>query len=239
MNAIVCIPTYNESANIERLISAIHEQVPEMHILVIDDASPDGTASIVQRMCTSNPRVHLIERTEKLGLGTAYCNGFRHALDRGFETIMQMDADFSHDPRELPRFLRELENADLIIGSRYVQGVNVINWPMSRLLLSWFANVYTRIITGMPIADATGGYKAFRASMLKRINLDTIGSNGYAFQIEMNYRMWRLGSRIVELPIVFTDRVSGESKMNKSIMWEAAWLVWRLKLVTLFTFGKR
>ncbi len=239
MKSIVCIPTYNESDNIERMIAAIHTVRPDMDILIIDDGSPDGTASLVRKHMESDRRVHLIEREGKLGLGTAYCRGFSYALAEGYDMVYQMDADFSHDPKELVRFGEALSSCDLVIGSRYVQGVNVINWPMSRLLLSWFANLYTRIITGMPIADATGGFKAFRSQVLRNIDLDRIRSNGYAFQIEMNYRIWRLGARIVELPIVFTDRISGESKMSKSIVREAALLVWKLKLGTILSLGKR
>lgn len=239
MKCIVCIPTYNEMENIERMIDAVHAVVPEMHILVIDDGSPDGTAALVRARMPGDERVHLLERAGKLGLGTAYCEGFQYALSKGFGFILQMDADFSHDPKELPRFLEAARDHDLVIGSRYISGVNVINWPMSRLLLSWFANAYTRAITGMPIADATGGFKCFRAEMLRHIDIGGIRSNGYAFQIEMNYRMWRLKSRIAELPIIFMDRVSGVSKMSKNIVFEAAFLVWKLKLTTVFTLGKR
>ncbi len=239
MKTIVCIPTYNESENIIRMIDALHTVVPEAHILVIDDGSPDGTAGLVRQRMTSDERIHIIERAAKMGLGTAYCAGFAYALERDFELIMEMDADFSHDPKDTRRLLDEVQNADLVIGSRYIQGVNVINWPMSRLLLSWFANLYTRIITGMPIADATGGFKCFRANVLRGIDLTKIRSNGYAFQIEMNYKAWRGGARINEIPIVFTDRVSGVSKMSKNIVYEAAFLVWKLKLGTILSFGKR
>jgi dolichol-phosphate mannosyltransferase len=193
----------------------------------------------VRQRMTSDERIHIIERAAKMGLGTAYCAGFAYALERDFELIMEMDADFSHDPKDTRRLLDEVQNADLVIGSRYIQGVNVINWPMSRLLLSWFANLYTRIITGMPIADATGGFKCFRANVLRGIDLTKIRSNGYAFQIEMNYKAWRGGARINEIPIVFTDRVSGVSKMSKNIVYEAAFLVWKLKLGTILSFGKR
>jgi dolichol-phosphate mannosyltransferase len=184
-------------------------------------------------------RVHIIERAGKMGLGTAYCAGFAYALENDFELILEMDADFSHDPKDTRRLLDAVEGCDLVIGSRYIQGVNVINWPMSRLLLSWFANLYTRVITGMPVADATGGFKCFRAQVLRGIDLTKIRSNGYAFQIEMNYKAWRNGARIKEIPIVFTDRVSGVSKMSKNIVYEAAFLVWKLKLSTIFSFGKR
>ncbi|MBC8124493.1 MAG: polyprenol monophosphomannose synthase [Candidatus Kapabacteria bacterium] len=238
MKSIICIPTFNESENIVRMIDAVHAIVPASDILVIDDGSPDGTARLVRDRMAVDNRVHIVERTGKLGLGTAYCAGFAYALDKGYDIIMQMDADFSHDPKDLLRFLDEIKDHDLIIGSRYVQGVNVINWPMSRLLLSWFANIYTRVITGMPVADATGGFKCFRAEVLHRIDLAKIRSNGYAFQIEMNYKTWRLNVRMKEIPIIFTDRVSGTSKMSKNIVYEAAFLVWKLKLATIFSFGK-
>lgn len=238
MKSIVCIPTYNESDNIIRMIDAIHIVVPETHILVIDDGSPDGTAALVKERMAIDARLHIIERAEKLGLGTAYCEGFAFALERGYNVIMQMDADFSHDPKDIVRFLDEIQTSDLVLGSRYVQGVNVINWPMSRLLLSWFANLYTRVITGMPIADATGGFKCFRADVLQRIDLANIKSNGYAFQIEMNYKSWRLKVRLREIPIIFTDRISGVSKMSKNIICEAVFLVWKLKLATIFSLGK-
>ncbi len=239
MRTIICIPTYNEGENIIRMIDAVHGIVPEAHVLVIDDGSPDGTARLVRERMTSDPRVHIIERAGKMGLGTAYCAGFAYALGHDYELIMEMDADFSHDPKDTRRLLEAVADCDLVIGSRYIQGVNVINWPMSRLLLSWFANLYTRVITGMPVADATGGFKCFRASVLRGIDLTKIRSNGYAFQIEMNYKAWRGGARINEIPIVFTDRVSGVSKMSKNIVYEAAFLVWKLKLGTIFSFGKR
>lgn len=230
MKSIVVIPTYNEAENIESLIRAINEQVPEMHILIVDDNSPDGTSNIVEKIMENDNRVHLIKRSGKMGLGTAYCAGFKYCLEKGYDAICEMDADFSHDPAELKNFLNLFDDYDLIIGSRYVVGVNVVNWPLSRLILSYGANLYTRIITGMPIKDATGGFKCFRASKLKEIDLDTIRSNGYGFQIEMNYRMWKNGARIKETPIIFVDRRSGISKMNKSIIYEAIFLVWKLKL---------
>lgn len=239
MRSIVCIPTYNEIENIGKIMDAIFEVRPDIHILVIDDGSPDGTSAFVRERKLHDARIHLIEREGKLGLGTAYCRGFAYALDEGFEAIYQMDADFSHDPKDLLRFRDAIADHDLVIGSRYISGVNVINWPMSRLLLSWFANLYTRIITGMPIADATGGFKCFRAEVLRKIDLTKIKSNGYAFQIEMNYKAWRGGARIIELPIIFMDRVQGQSKMSKNIVYEAAFLVWKLKLGTIFSFGKR
>ena len=238
MRSIVCIPTYNERENILRMIDAVHAVVPDTHVLVIDDGSPDGTSQLVAERRAIDERVHLITRSGKLGLGTAYCAGFAYALEQGFDLILQMDADFSHDPKDLLRLLEEIANYDLVIGSRYIQGVNVINWPMSRLLLSWFANLYTRVITGMPVADATGGFKCYRSDVLRKIDLTKIRSNGYAFQIEMNYKAWRSGARVHEIPIIFMDRVHGVSKMSKNIVYEAAFLVWKLKLTTIFTFGR-
>lgn len=230
MKTIVVIPTYNERENIEQMIPDILSVLPETNILIVDDNSPDGTANIVKKFMKDNPNIHLIERAGKMGLGTAYCEGFKYALSKGFDVIFEMDADFSHDPKELPRFLNELENADVVIGSRYIKGVNVVNWPLSRLLLSYGANMYTKTITGLPVKDATGGFKCFRAEALKKIDLDSIHSNGYGFQIEMNYRLWKKGARIKEIPIIFIDRRSGISKMNKKIIYEAIFLVWKLKL---------
>lgn len=234
MKTIVVIPTYNEIENIDAMIDAIHRNVSDMHILIVDDGSPDGTAQAVQKRMHTDARVHLLQRAKKSGLGTAYCAGFTQALSMGFDIICQMDADFSHNPEVLVSFLKELESSDVVIGSRYYTGVNVVNWPMSRLLLSYTANLYTRIVTRMPIKDATGGFKGFRASVLQQIDLTKIRSNGYAFQIEMNYRAWRLGARMREISIIFIDRVNGVSKMSKNIIFEAAWLVWKLRLGTLF-----
>lgn len=231
--AIVVIPTYNERENIGRLIEALRRVLPSLDVLVVDDHSPDGTAELVRSMARDDTRIHLLEREGKLGLGTAYCAGFRWALERGYHIICQMDADFSHNPEDLPRLIAALEHADVAIGSRYISGVNVVNWPMRRLLLSYAANVYTRLVTGMPIRDATGGFKAFRAELLRRIDLSAIASNGYAFQIEMNFRAWKLGARIEELSIIFIDRTNGVSKMSRSIIYEAAWIVWKLKLLAL------
>lgn len=234
MTTIICIPTYNEIENIDHIIDLVFHHVPTTHILVIDDGSPDGTAHAVRRRMAIDDRIHIIERQQKLGLGTAYCAGFAWAIQRGYDVVMQMDADLSHDAKDLPRLLAAIETADVVIGSRYVSGVNVINWPMSRLLLSYFANVYTRLITGMPIRDATGGFKCLRTDVLRAIDLSQIRSNGYAFQIEMTFRLWCKGARVTEIPIVFVDRISGTSKMSKNIIFEAAWLVWKLKLTSLF-----
>jgi len=229
MKSIVVIPTYNEADNIEKIIKAIFKVKEDINILVVDDNSPDGTADIVEDLKQQDDRIHLIKRAGKMGLGTAYCTGFKYALDKGFEAIFEMDADFSHNPEDIPRFLEILPEYDLIIGSRYITGVNVVNWPLRRLILSYGANFYTRIITGMPIKDATGGFKCFRADILKKIDLDKIKSNGYGFQIEMNYKIWKKKARIKEIPIIFIDRRSGISKMNKHIIWEAIFLVWKLK----------
>ena len=188
VKSIVVIPTYNERGNIEKIISAVLTAAPEIHILIVDDNSPDGTSGLVEAMMLKDPRIRLLKRAGKLGLGTAYCEGFRLALDWGYDYIMEMDADFSHNPEDVPRFLEELKTNDVVIGSRYSNGVNVVNWPLRRLILSYGANLYTRIITGMPIKDATGVFKGFRAEVLKKIDFSQIHSNGYAFQIEMNYR---------------------------------------------------
>ncbi|MBS1536350.1 MAG: polyprenol monophosphomannose synthase [Bacteroidetes bacterium] len=234
MKSIVVIPTYNESGNVEKIISAVLAVAPEINILIVDDNSPDGTSTLVEAMMKTDTRVRLLKRPGKLGLGTAYCEGFRLALDWGYDIIIEMDADFSHNPEDVPRFLEELKRSDVVIGSRYSNGVNVVNWPLRRLILSYGANLYTRIITGMPIKDATGGFKGFRADVLKQIDFSKIHSNGYAFQIEMNYRLWKSGAKIKEIPIVFIDRTSGTSKMSRSIVYEAVFLVWKLKFMFMF-----
>ncbi|NOX89512.1 MAG: polyprenol monophosphomannose synthase [Calditrichaeota bacterium] len=231
--AVVVIPTYNEALNVERLVLEIHKHVPEISVLFVDDSSPDGTGEIIKKIMEKDPRVLLLERKVKDGLGRAYIAGFKVALEKGFEYIFEMDADFSHDPKEIPNFLREIESHDLVIGSRYIKGVNVINWPLERLLLSYFANVYTRVVTGIPIKDCTGGFKCFRRKVLESIDFDRIRSNGYAFQIELNFKTWKKGFRIKEIPIIFVDRVYGESKLSKKIMWEAVFLVWKLRLLSL------
>ena len=224
------VPTYNERSNIGRLIPAILEQHPSLEVLVVDDGSPDGTGAIVDEIAGSNPRVNIIHRSGKLGLGTAYITGFRWALERRYDLIFEMDADFSHNPERLPEFLEAIREADLVLGSRYQNGhVNVVNWPMSRLFLSYAANIYARGITGLPVFDATGGFKCFRRNVLESIDLNSVKSNGYAFQIEMSFRAWKRGFRLVEIPIVFVDRTEGESKMSKRIVREAVWMVWRLR----------
>lgn len=228
--AIVIIPTYNELHNIQRLIPDVLSLYDkEIDILVVDDNSPDGTGKFVEELSKSNEKVHVLIREKKMGLGTAYCAGFKYALQHGYDYIFEMDADFSHDPKELANFLEAIKDHDLVIGSRYLTGVNVINWPMQRLLLSFFANKYTRIITGMPITDSTGGFKCFRRKVLESIDLDNIKSNGYSFQIEMNFKTWKKGFKIGEIPIIFYDRQLGKSKMSKKIVREAALLVWKLR----------
>lgn len=234
MKSIVIIPTYNEAENIEKLVKKIFEVVPNIHILIVDDNSPDGTAAIIEKLLETENQLHLIKRKGKLGLGTAYIEGFKYSLGKGFDVIFEMDADFSHNPEDLPRFLEAIEDADLVVGSRYLTGVNVINWPLRRLILSYFANLYTRVITGMPIKDATGGFKCFRASALKQIDLEKVKTNGYGFQIEMNFRFWAKGFKVKEIPIIFIDRMNGVSKMNKKIILEAIFLVWKLKLCKVF-----
>ncbi|MCX7735125.1 MAG: polyprenol monophosphomannose synthase [Candidatus Kapabacteria bacterium] len=233
--SIIVIPTYNEVDNISRLIDTIFNIKSDIDILIVDDNSPDGTAEVVSKMMIKDSRIHLIRRPGKMGLGTAYCDGFKYALDKGFEFIFEMDADFSHNPEDIPRFLETIHDYDLVIGSRYVSGVNVVNWPLKRLILSYGANLYTRIITGMPVYDATGGFKCFRAEALKKIDLNKIKSNGYGFQIEMNFRLWKSGARLKEIPIIFIDRRSGVSKMNKKIIYEAIFLVWKLKILSIFS----
>ncbi|HEX8716377.1 MAG TPA: polyprenol monophosphomannose synthase [Gemmatimonadaceae bacterium] len=228
--ALVVIPTYNERGNIERIIAAVLAQDARLEVLVVDDGSPDGTGEIVDGIAASNPKVHAIHRAGKLGLGTAYLAGFKWALEQNYDFVFEMDADFSHDPVHLPQFLEAIRNADLVLGSRYRKGkVTVVNWPMSRLMLSYAANLYARVVTGLPLDDCTGGFKCFRRSVLEAIDLDSVRSNGYAFQIEMSFRAWQNGFRIVEIPIVFVDRTEGESKMSKKIIREAVWMVWRLR----------
>jgi dolichol-phosphate mannosyltransferase len=196
----------------------------------VDDNSPDGTGQIADRMASGKDRIFVIHRQNKSGLGTAYVAGFKFALEKGFDYVFEMDCDFSHNPEYIPDFLEAIRDADLILGSRYISGVNVINWPMSRLLLSYYANVYSRIVTGLPVRDATGGFKCFRREVLEAIELDEVKSNGYSFQIEMSFRAWKKGFRIKEIPIVFEDRKVGQSKMSKKIVREAVWMVWRLRL---------
>ena len=232
--SLVIIPTYNESENIEKIISDTKKNVDDIHILVIDDNSPDGTAEKVKHLLERYKHINLIEREGKLGLGTAYVVGFKYALENGYEYVFEMDADYSHDPVEIPNFLAAMQESDLVIGSRYIKGVNVVNWPLSRLLLSYFANIYTRLITGLPLCDSTSGYKCFRSDVLRAINLDKVHSGGYSFQIEMSFKAWKLGFRLSEIPIIFIDRAIGTSKMSKRIVREAVMMVWRLKIRSIF-----
>ncbi|HEU5042419.1 MAG TPA: polyprenol monophosphomannose synthase [Gemmatimonadales bacterium] len=231
--ALVVIPTYNERVNLAQILPQILAQDPRLEVLVVDDNSPDGTGQLADEVAAAEPRVHVLHRPGKAGLGKAYLAGFRWALDRGYDFIIEMDADFSHDPKYLPHLLRAIEDNDLVLGSRYRDGVNVINWPISRLLLSLGANQYARWITGLPLSDSTGGFKCFRRKVLESIDLERVRSNGYSFQIEMSFRAWKKGFRLGEIPIVFTDRVEGQSKMNKRIVREAIWMVWWLRLQAL------
>ncbi len=225
---LVIIPTYNEAENIPKLIPKILAISPELDILIIDDASPDGTAEIVSAIKKENERVNLICRERKLGLGTAYVLGFKYALQNHYDYVVEMDADFSHNPEDLPHLINELKSADLVIGSRYCQGVSVVNWPMKRLLLSYFANLYARKVTGCPIKDLTAGFKVYKRETLASINLDKIKSDGYGFQIEIDTYIWRKGFRIKEVPIIFVERRAGVSKMSKRIIYQAFFLVLRL-----------
>ncbi len=233
MKTLVIIPTYNEKENVGKIIPLVLKQDPQIEILVVDDNSPDGTAQIVEQVRASNPRVKLLSREKKSGLGTAYLAGFKYALQNGYDYIFEMDSDFSHDPNYIPDFLKAIHDSDLVLGSRYIRGVNVVNWPITRLLLSFYANFYARKVTGMPLRDSTGGFKCFKREVLEKIGLDNIHSNGYAFQIEMSFRAWKKGFKIKEIPIIFVDRRAGESKMSKKIVREAIWMVWKLRILSL------
>ena len=228
--ALVIIPTYNERENLPKIVPLVLEQDARLEVLVVDDNSPDGTGELAEALASASGRVHALHRAGKLGLGTAYLAGFRWALEHGFDYVFEMDADFSHDPRHLPTFLAEIGDADVVIGSRYLnRRVTVINWPMSRLMLSYFANVYARWVTGLRLWDSTGGYKCYRRAVLEGIDLDRVRSNGYSFQIEMSFRAWRKGFRLKEITITFSDRSEGRSKMSGGIVREAVWMVWRLR----------
>lgn len=233
--SLVIIPTYNEIDNIEKVLNTlINLKIPNIDILVIDDNSPDGTADLIEKYSKNHPQVSIIKRVAKMGLGTAYIRGFKYAIENGYDYIFEMDADSSHDPNEIPNFLKAVEKADLVIGSRYVTGVNVINWPLSRLFISVMANKYSQIITGMPIHDCTSGFKCFKRKVLKAIPLDEISSSGYSFQIEMNFKAWKRDFIIKEIPIIFYDRTVGSSKMSKRIIMEAIFIVWKLKISSFF-----
>lgn len=228
--ALVIIPTYNESENIAELIPEILKQGEIIETLIVDDNSPDGTAEIVKEIMKSNPKVHLLEREKKMGLGSAYIAGFKYAIRDKYDYIIEMDADFSHNPENLKDLLKAIEINDLVVGSRYITGVNVVNWPARRLLLSLFASKYVRVITRMPIKDPTAGFKCFRREVLEAIDLDNILSDGYSFQIEVNYKVWKKGFCIKEIPIIFIERRVGRSKMSKKIVHEAIIIVWKLIL---------
>jgi len=234
MKTLVVVPTYNERENIAVFLDKVLAQearvAGELHVLVVDDGSPDGTGDYVAGRAAGDGRVHLLRRPRKMGLGSAYVSGFQWALERGYDQVVQMDADLSHNPEDIPRLLEELAHADWVIGSRYSNGISVVNWPMKRLLLSYFANVYARVVTGVPIRDLTGGFKAWRAEVLAAVDLARVSSDGYAFQIEMNVKAFTLGFRPREIPIIFIERRAGESKMSRRIIWEAFWLVWALRI---------
>ena len=234
MTTLVISPTYNECKNVQSLIELILGKHPEFHLLIVDDSSPDGTANKVKELQADYSNLYLEERPAKDGLGTAYICGFKWAIERGYDRIVQMDADLSHDPNDVPHLVNLLDEHDLIIGSRYVEGVSVVNWPIRRLMLSYGANLYSRVITGMPIKDSTGGFKAWRREVLEELDLNAVRSQGYSFQIEMNFRTWCKGFRIKEVPIIFVDRTIGESKMSKNIVYEAIFMVWRLRIWKYF-----
>ena len=235
MEALIVIPTYNEIENIGQLLKDLLSLRPDLEILVVDDNSPDGTGNFVDEFAAREKRVHALHRPGKLGLGSAYIKGFKWALaETDAKYIFEMDADFSHDPAAIPEFLERIKDADLVIGSRYLNGITVVNWPLSRLILSVGANIYTKIVTGMPLKDATGGFKCFRRHVLEALPLDRIKSDGYSFQIEMNFHTWRRKYRMIEMPIMFVDRRVGTSKMSRRIIYEAAFMVWKLRFASIF-----
>jgi len=234
-STLIIIPTYNEINNISELIDSINTVKDSFHILFVDDNSPDGTGNFIRDLSKNNDNIYLISRKEKLGLGTAYIAGFKWAIDNNYKYVIQMDADLSHNPSDIPRMLKESETHDLVIGSRYLKGFNVVNWPLRRLLLSYFANLYVRILTGLPLNDSTGGFKCFNINVLKDIDLNKISSEGYSFQIEMNYIAWINQSSIKEISIIFTDRTVGLSKMSRKIIIEAIFMVPRIMLKRIFS----
>tara|TARA_B100001013_G_C24580179_1_gene430269 strand:- start:447 stop:1163 length:717 start_codon:yes stop_codon:yes gene_type:complete len=238
MKTLIISPTYNEKENIATVIQEVFKRDLNYHMLIVDDSSPDGTASIVEKLQESYPNLHLQIRNKKNGLGKAYIFGFKWALSKDYDAIVQMDADMSHHPKEIKKMTQLLKKYDLSIGSRYIDGISVVNWPIRRLILSYGANVYSRIVTGMPIKDATGGFKVWRKDVLESIDLEKVRSSGYSFQIEMNFRAWIKGYKLIEHPIIFIDRTVGQSKMSKSIMFEAIWMVWRLRIWRIFGWNK-
>jgi len=238
MKTLVISPTYNERKNIKIFVDMVLNDNPTFHLLIVDDNSPDGTGNEVRKLQSKFKNLHLETREKKLGLGTAYILGFKWALDRKYDFILQMDADLSHNPKDLVMMVENLGDNDLVIGSRYINGISVVNWPLRRLMLSYGANTYSRMITGMPIMDGTGGFKAWKSEVLKNIDLDSVTSQGYSFQIEMNFRAWTKGYKLKELPIIFSDRTIGQSKMSKKIVYEAIFMVWRLRIWKIFGWYK-
>ena len=239
MKYLVVVPTYNEILNIEKLIESVLKVAPEVDILIVDDNSPDGTGDIADKIAAKETRLKVLHRAGKQGLGSAYVAGFKYALEKGYDFVFEMDADFSHNPEKLRLFIERSEGCDLVIGSRYINGISVVNWPLNRLLLSILANLYVRIILWLPVKDATSGFKCFKAAVLKTIDLDRVKSDGYSFQIEMNYRAHRNGFKICEIPIIFIDRHSGTSKLNRNIILEALLIPWSLRLESLFWKKKK
>ena len=238
MNTIIVTPTYNERKNIEELLNTIFTIDSNYHVLVVDDNSPDDTGAIVKELQSNYSNLHLLSRVKKQGLGSAYVAGFKYALKGNYDKIVQMDADMSHDPKDVVSLISELDNSDVVIGSRYISGINVVNWPIRRLIISYGANIYTRLITGLPVKDATGGFKCWKREVLESLDLDNVRSQGYSFQIEMTYRAWLQNFKIKEVPIIFVDRTIGESKMNRSVMLEAAIMIPRLRLWKFFGLNR-
>ena len=234
MKILVISPTYNERKNIKRLVDMVLGENPEFHLLIVDDNSPDGTGKKVEKLQKKYTNLFLETRLKKSGLGTAYIFGFKWALENKYDYVIQMDADLSHNPKDLSLMVKKLKEYDLVIGSRYIKGISVVNWPLRRLMLSYGANAYSRVITGMPIMDGTGGFKAWKSNVLASIDLDSVKSQGYSFQIEMNFRAWVKGYKIKEIPIIFSDRTIGQSKMSRTIVYEAIFMVWRLRIWKIF-----
>ena len=232
--AVVIIPTYNEISNIEKMLITLNNLHPTLNVLIIDDGSPDGTAQVVKSFQSKKQNLHILERKGKLGLGTAYIKGFKWALENGYDAFITMDCDFSHEPEAIPTFTQRIGEYDLVVGSRYIGGIRIMNWPMQRLLLSYFASIYARIITGIPFSDSTGGFNCYSRKALTSINLDKIFSIGYAFQIELKYKIWSLGLPSFENPITFFERTVGNSKMSRKIILEAVVNVFRLRIKKLF-----
>lgn len=237
-NVLAIIPTYNERENIHYVIERVLATDPRVGILVVDDNSPDGTGKLVEQIANDNPRVDLLSREGKLGLGTAYVAGFKYALERGYDAVIEIDADLSHNPDDIPRLIKYAKDAHFVVGSRYVGGVNVVNWPLRRLLLSYGASVYSRAVTGMPYRDLTAGFGLIRREVLEALNLDRIRSNGYSFQIEVKFKAWKRGFTITECPIIFTERTQGKSKMSKKIVYEAILMVWKLRFASVLGLSK-